>query len=126
MSKPYSLDLRVRVIKCFKLKVPHKQIAEKLDISLSTVRRYSIKYKVTGNLNINKKVKTGRPEKIKDLEKLKEFVKANNHLSLIDMAKKMGNVSKDALHMAIKKAGLSFKKSHGFIEKEMNNCEKSF
>jgi transposase len=121
MSKPYSLDLRARIIKCFELKIPHKQIAEKLDVSLSTIRRYSVKYKATGNLNIQKKVKTGRPEKIKDLEKLKEFVKENNHLSIIDMTKKIGNVSKSVLHRAIKRAGLSFKKGHGFIEKEMKN-----
>lgn len=41
------------------------------------------------------------------------------------MAKKMGNISKDALHRSIKRAGLTFKKSHGFIENEMKNKEKN-
>ena len=94
-------------------------ISDKLDISLSTVRRYSIKYKTKGDLEVKKKVKTGRPEKIKDLEKLKEFVKENNKLSIVDMAKKLGNISKTALHKSIIKCGLTFKKSHGFIKNEM-------
>ena len=37
------------------------------------------------------------------------------------MAKKLGNVSKTALHNSIKKCGLTFKKSHGYIENEMKN-----
>ena len=121
MPKPYSLDLRERVLKCFKANILHKDIASKLDISIRTVGRYYKKYKQTGNLELKKEIKTGRPEKIKDLEKLKEFVKQNNKLSIVDMAKKLGNVSKTALHNSIKKCGLTFKKSHGYIESEMKN-----
>ena len=99
----------------------HKDIATKLDISIRTVGRYYRKYKQTGNVEIKREVKTGRPEKIKDLEKLKEFVKQNNKLSIVDMAKKLGNISKTALHNAIIKCGLTFKKSHGYIEKETSN-----
>ena len=121
MPQPYSMDLRKRIIKCFQLKITQNKIAEKFEISLSTVKRYSCQYKETGNLEIVSEVKSGRKSKITDYNNLKEFVKENNKLSLIEMAKKMSNVSKDSLHRAIKKAGLTFKKSHGFIEKEMNN-----
>jgi transposase len=92
MPKPYSLDLRDRVLKCFKENVLHKDIASKLDISIRTVGRYYKKYKQIGNIEIKKEVKIGRKEKIKDLEKLKVFVKENNKLSLINMAKKLGSV----------------------------------
>jgi transposase len=92
MPKPYSLDLRDRVLKCFKENVLHKDMASKLDISIRTVGRYYKKYKQIGNIEIKKEVKIGRKEKIKDLEKLKVFVKENNKLSLINMAKKLGSV----------------------------------
>jgi transposase len=114
MPKPYSYDLRKRVIKCFKSGIKYQDIADNFDLSLSTVKRYSFAYKMTGDVRVKSLVKTGRKAKIKDLDRLKDFVKENNNLSLIDMANKL-KVSKSALHRSIIKANFSFKKSHGYI-----------
>ena len=125
MSKPYSSDIRVRVIKCLKKKMKYKNISKKLDLSLSTVKRYARKYKNSGNINARKEIKTGRKPAIKDLHKLEEFVENNNHLSLEDMSLKLG-VSKSSLHRAIISIKFTFKKSLGYIKKEMKKKDKSF
>ena len=104
MSRAYSSDLRERVIKCFISKMKHKEIAEKLDVSVITVKRYSIKYKKTGNLSVEKR-QANKETKINDFEKLRDFVKENNHFSLSDMAQKWGNVSYSTFQRAVKKAG---------------------
>ena len=75
MSKAYSSDLRNRVIKCFIAKMKHADIAKKLDISLITIRKYSIKYKKEGKIEFKKEAKRGRKPKITDFQKLCDFVK---------------------------------------------------
>lgn len=109
MPMPYSYDLRKRVIKCFKERIKYQDIADNLDLSLSTIKRYSATYKITSDLRVKNFVKTGRKSKIKDLCKLKNFVKENNNLSLIDMANKL-KVSKSALHRSIIKSNFVLKK----------------
>lgn len=121
MPKPYSSDIRRRVINCFKKGMKHQDISNKLDISLSTVRRYSVRYKTLGNVDVKNNIKTGRKGKINNIKDLQQFIRENNNLSLIDMAYKWGNISKSALHRAIISAGFSFKKSHGYIKKEMKS-----
>ena len=125
MSKAYSSDLRNRVIKCFIAKMKHADIAEKLDISLITIRKYSIKYKKEGKIEFKKEAKRGRKPKITDFQKLCDFAKENNHLTLTDMAKKWGDISYAAIQRSVKKAGLTFKKNHGFIVNATKKKEKN-
>jgi transposase len=124
MPKPYSYDLRKRVIKCFKKKMRYQNIADNLDLSLSTIERYSALYKASNDIKVKNLCKTGRKAKIEDLYKLKKFVKENNHLSIVDMAHKL-KVSKSALHRSIIKAKFSFKKSHGYIVSAKKKREKN-
>ena len=46
----------------------HADIAEKLDISLITIRKYSIKYKKEGKIEFKKEAKRGRKPKITDFQ----------------------------------------------------------
>lgn len=124
MPKPYSYDLRKRVIKCFNRGLKYQDIADNFDLSLSTVKRYSFVYKATGDVKVKNLVKTGRKAKIEDLNKLKNFVKENNNLSLIDMANKL-KVSKSVLHRSIIKSNFSFKKSRGYILNAKKRKEKN-
>jgi transposase len=124
MPKPYSYDLRKRVLKCFKKGMKYQDIADNFDLSLSTIKRYSFIFKTTGDARVKNSVKTGRKAKIEDLNKLKNFVKENNNLSLIDMANKL-KVSKSALHRSIIKSNFSFKKSRGYILSAKRRREKS-
>lgn len=125
MSKPYSSDIRKRVIKCFKRKMKYKNISKRLDLSLSTIKRYAKKYKNSGNIDVKNEVKTGRKPSVKDFYKLQEFIENNHHLSLEDMAAKL-NISKSSLHRAIIKLNFTFKKSRGYIKKEMKKKDKNF
>jgi len=125
MSKPYSSDIRERVIKCLNKRMKYKNISRRLDLSLSTIKRYAKKYKNSGNIDVKNAVKTGRKSSIKDFNKLQEFIENNNHLSLEDMARKL-EVSKSSLHRAIIKLNFTFKKSRGYIKKEMKKKDENF
>lgn len=124
MPKPYSYDLRKRVIKCFEKGIKYQDIADNFDLSLSTIKRYSSAYKITGDVRVKNLIKTGRKTKIEDLNKLKNFVKENNNLSLVDMANKL-KVSKSVLHRSIIKSNFSFKKSRGYIVNAKKRKEKN-
>jgi len=125
MSKPYSSDIRERVIKCLNKRMKYKNISRRLDLSLSTIKRYAKKYKNSGNIDVKNAVKTGRKSSIKDFNKLQEFIENNNHLSLEDMARKL-ELSKSSLHRAIIKLNFTFKKSRGYIKKEMKKKDENF
>ena len=117
MPKPYSSDIRKRVAKYLSKKSKYKNIAKRLDISVSTVKRYAKIYKKDKSIkSLERKISS---RKIKNLEELEAFVKNNNHLSLSDMANKWKNISAEGLRKAIKnKLGYSFKKSLGYIRNE--------
>ena len=126
MSKAYSSDLRNRVIKCFIAKMKHADIAKKLDISLITIGRYSIKYKKEGQIEFKKGAKKGRKPKLTDLMKLCDFVRENNHLTLTDRAKKWGKISYAAIQGSVKKAGLTFKKKSWLYRERDEEKRKEF
>jgi transposase len=125
MPKPYSSDIRQRVAKYLSKKSKHRNIAKRLDISLSSVKRYAKIYKKDKSIKPLERKVSGR--KITDLEALETFVKNNNHLSLSDMANKWKNISPEGLRKAIKnKLGYSFKKSLGFTKKGGKKHEDCF
>ena len=65
-------------------------------------------------------------DKIKiKLEKLEKIIKNNPSLTLVEIATKIGNVSDVTVMNCLKKAGYSFKKSHGYIRSEMRRKGKN-
>lgn len=125
MPKPYSNDIRKRVAKYLSKKSKHRNIAKRLDISLSSVKRYAKIYKNDKSIKPLERKYSGR--KIKDLEALETFVKNNSNLSLFDMANKWKNISAEGLRKVIKnKLGYSFKKSLGFTKKGKKRREDCF
>ncbi len=123
----YSNDLRKKVIDLVQNGKQQKEVAMLLNIDKSTVYRWNKRYSETGSANYLLDYETGRKSRISPLEydKLQEFITTNNHLSIHDMACKLGNISRSALQRTIKKLGYTFKKSHGYIKKEMKKEEEN-
>jgi transposase len=123
MPRPYSIDLRQRVLICIKQGKKYPEIADILRVSLSTVKRYARIYKKTGDVKPRQEIKTGRKKKLQNLNKFKKFLKNNNHLSLDEMSHKWNNISFMTIYRAIKSLGYSYKKNSGYILSEMKKKE---
>jgi transposase len=128
----YSNDLRFKVLDMIEVdKMKEKDIARLLHIHPTTIAKWHAKYKRTGNReDVKYKVNytTGRPPSIEDMDKFGRFIKENNNLPLNIMMFKINDefktkiTSTSIIHRYIKdKLGYAFKKSLGYMEKEMKN-----
>lgn len=107
MAKPYSKDLRTRVIKRLgKRNVTHDQLAETFDIGVATIRRWIKLNHDTGSLEPRKALVT-RPRKV-DYKKAKKFIEKNPDKTLKEIGAAIG--TKDALYV-IKQLGITYKKT---------------
>jgi transposase len=118
MPVPYSNDLRIKVINLIKQGKKQTEVSKLLQIDKSTIYRWYKAFKHTGS--IKPRSYNQNQDRIKiDLNKIEEIIIKEPSLTLWQIARKIGNVTNVTVFNAIKKLGYSFKKSHGFIKKEM-------
>ena len=122
MPKPYSLDLRERVIKALSSN-SQKKVAEMFSISIETVKRWIKVYKQTNSIEPKTPTAT-RPKKI-NYEKVKEYIEANPDKTLKEVGDKF-NIHLTAVFYIYKRLGITYKKKTSNILKEMKNKGKSF
>jgi len=106
-QKPYSIDLRSRVIEHIKLGSSQKSTSVLFMLSKSTVGRWWGRYKEEGE--IAPKSRHGSKGKV-DSEKLKNFVIANENSTLVEIGSYFG-VSACSIYRRLKKLGFSYKKN---------------
>jgi len=93
-----------------------------LDIDKSTIFRWNKSHKEGGDCNFKGYNQNQDKRKIIDLVKFEELIK-NNNLTLEEYSLKLGNVKREAIRIAIKKIGYSYKKNSGYIKSETKNQE---
>ncbi|GHU30305.1 hypothetical protein FACS1894152_8600 [Bacilli bacterium] len=79
-------------------KMKEKDIAKILHIHPTTIARWHARYKKTKNPEDKKyktNYKTGRPARITDMDKFREFIDKNSDLSLREMAYKLNGERDD-------------------------------
>jgi putative transposase len=109
MPKPYSLDLRSRVIKRVKSgKESHQQIADSFEIGVATLRRWIKLNKDYGSLS-HKIPTTTRPRKV-DYKKVEKFIENNPDKTLKELAIKFG-VVESVIFYILKRLGITYKKT---------------
>lgn len=125
MPNPYSNDLRKRAIMLIvDKKIPQIKVAKMLLIDKSTIYRWYKRYKEEGNFNF--RGYNGNKDKNKiNLHHLEKIVNDNPHYTLWEMARKIGNITDVTILNGLKNLGYSFKKTHGYIKKEMKGQEES-
>lgn len=124
MSIPYSNDLRKKVIHLIKQGKQRSEISKLLSINRSTIFRWNKRFEEVGNVDF--KGYNNNQEKIKiDQNILEKIVKNNPSLTLFEIAKELGNVSDVTVLNSLRRLGYSFKKSHGYIKKEMKKKDKN-
>jgi len=113
MCKPYSNDLRVRVIDCLKQGYKQEAVAEIFKIGLASVQRWWKLYKTKGNTN-PKIPDITRPRKI-DYAKVIKYIDDNPDKTQNEVGEVFG--VKDVWYI-IKKMNYTYKKNTSYIRKE--------
>lgn len=107
MPKPYSNDLRIRVINALKDRIPQRKISEMFSISLESVKRWWKIYKLTGIVK-PKQINITKPRKV-NYEELKRYVESNPDKTLKEIGKKF-NIHLTAVFYIFKKLNITYKK----------------
>ena len=124
MSKPYSNDLRQKVLDLYKESGHKSKTCSIFNIDRTTLDRWIELERVQGHVNRPHLEKAGRPYKIKDLTAFKQFVEhtqfsqAKELVSLFE--KQFGyTVAYNNILFALKKLGWSHKKRIFFTDKHV-------
>ena len=111
MTRPYSLDLRERVLEAVRKNIPIKEISKTFNVNTKTIYDWRRLFERTGSLEPKNAEHKGPPPKINELGKFKEFVDENPSMTQKQMAEKWGGVSASSICKAIQKIGHTFKKN---------------
>ena len=118
-TKPYSTDLRLRVIEHIKSGNTQVSASKIFNISTSAVSKWWIDYEREGI--ISSKIRGNRKGKV-DQESLERYVEANPEKTLVEIGRYFG-VSDCAIHKRLKKGKFSYKKKSLHISKLMKKNE---
>ena len=110
--KPYSMDLRVRVLADADAGLATKQLAEKYSVSPAWVRRLKQRRRETGQIE-PRQGKTGpKPKLANHHQRLLQLVQDHPDATLESLRKHLGvSVSLSTIWLALKSAGITLKKS---------------
>jgi transposase len=135
MPKPYSYDLRQKVMQAIELGgMSQLQASTTFQISRSTINIWCQRKVLTGDYQAKPNLPPGNGHKITDWEKFKEFAKVNGDKTQVEMAKLwIGEISdREARHQggrtiskALKKVGLTRKKKLMDTEKDLKKKDKN-
>ena len=116
LGKPYSEDLRERVVRASEEGRTHKEVASLYKIGERTVRRYLTLWKATGSVRSQAKFGGHMKHKLAPYEeKVKEIIAKRPDITLEEikeaLAKEGIGVSKSAIDRYVKFLGISRKKN---------------
>lgn len=124
MAKPYSYDLRSKVIEAVKRGKKKIEVSRFFKISRNTLDLWLKQEKETGDYKPKKPIIKGTKPKIEDLEKFGEFVAKNSGKTQKEMAQLWGdNISQQNISYACKKLGINRQKKTMVIKKTLNKKE---
>jgi len=112
MPKPYSYDLRQKVIQAIKLNgLKVKEASEMFNISRNTIRLWLKRQRETGDFQALPNQPLGNGHKITDWQKFADFVATNGDKTQAQMAQLWSDeISERTISRALKKMGLTRKK----------------
>ena len=127
MPKPYSYDLRQKVIQAIELDgMSQNQAAKAFHISRSTINLWCQRQASTGDCKAKPNLPQGNGHKITDWEKFREFVKVNGEKTQAEMAKLWdGEISDRTISRALIKIGVTRKKKLMGIENDLKRKGKN-
>jgi transposase len=127
MPKPYSYDLRQKVIQSIELGEMNKsQASVVFQISRNTIDLWFKIKAITGDYQAKPNLPQGNGHKITDWKKFKEFIKVNGEKTQVEMAKLWEeDISSRTIARGLEKIGFTRKKKLTDIKKEMKKNDKN-
>ena len=127
MPKPYSYDLRQKVIQSIELGEMNKsQASVAFQISRNTIDLWFKIKASTGDYQAKPNLPQGNGPKITDWEKFKEFIKVNGEKTQVEMAKLWEeDISSRTISRGLEKIGFTRKKKLTDIKKGMKKNDKN-
>lgn len=110
MPKPYSLDLRERVVTQIDNGMEFKEAAKIFNLGLSTVKRWFIRYKAGLDLKPISNYHKGHSHKLQDDEILHKIVREYPDKTSREYAQIIGDISPRTVRKKLKLLGYSRKK----------------
>jgi transposase len=112
MAKPYSYDLRQKVLQAIELNGLKKSEASALfDISRNTINLWFQRKAETGDVQAKPRPTSHKGHKITDWEKFRTFVQEHGHKTQVEMAQLWDEeISSRTISRALHKLGLTRKK----------------
>jgi transposase len=127
MPKPYSYDLRQKVIQAIEMDGLKKNEASQLfGISRNTINLWFERRKETGDIGLKARATSNQKTKISDWAKFREFVKEHGEKTQAEMAELWGNISQRSISRALTQIGFTRKKKLMVIGNEMKKNAMSF
>ena len=117
MSKPYPYELRIRALKLIEEGMSISKVKELLDISRQTLHKWRDIKKEGNDMMPKKGYQKGHSNKIKDMERFKEFIDNNKGKTLKELARIWGGCCVGTIWRGIHKLGYSYKKNFYSPEK---------
>lgn len=123
MPKPYSVDLREKVIQAVEDGVSIPEAAVRFSVSQKVIYNWQHLKNNTNSLEPKKGYQKGHSHSIPDLDLFAEFAKKHTTLNVPQIAaewkKKHGvKVGREAVRLSLKKIGFTFKKKPLGIKKQ--------
>ncbi|MEI2583756.1 IS630 family transposase [Scytonema sp. PRP1] len=120
MPKPYSYDLRQKVIQAIELDGLKKSEASLVfNISRNTIDLWLKRQAETGDFQALPNQAPGNNHKISDWEKFREFASSHGDKTQVEMASLWeGEISDRTISRALKKIGFTRKKTYGYRERD--------
>lgn len=123
MPKPYSYDLRTKVIEAIELDgLKKSEVSEIFNVSRNTINLWLRRKAETGDYQAQSTTHISPNRKIKDGQKFQEFVKANGDKTQAEMAELwQEEISARTISRALKQIGFTRKKkTYGYRERDEN------
>jgi len=127
MPKPYSYDLRQKVIQAIQLDgLMIMEVSQLFNISRSTISLWLSRQAQTGDFRALPNQPPGNGHKITDWEKFREFAKTHGDKTQVEMAALWpGDISARTISRALKNIGWTRKKRLMATANEMKSSAKS-
>ncbi len=127
MAKPYSYDLRCKVIDAIELDgMKRCEASEHFRISRNTINLWLQRKAETGDVQAKARQDTGHSHKIADWEKFRAFAQKHRDKTQAEMAELWeGDISSRTISRALKKIGFTRKKRLTLTRNETSKNEPS-
>ncbi|BET37743.1 IS630 transposase-related protein [Spiroplasma ixodetis] len=112
MPKPYSEDLRKKIIEAYESKnMKIKEICKVFNITRKTLFLWRKRKKETGHIKPILNYQKWHSHKIKDLDELKNYLAQNKDVTVQKVIEKFGDMTKETVYNYFKKLNYSYKKN---------------